>query len=79
MGYEGHLRYVCVTIAFSSFPGIHARFGKWTTDAYPGCGCDACDETAGSEIERLNDMIHNVTRGRRAAGFARPWANHALV
>ncbi len=26
-----------VTIAFSSFPGIHARFGRWTTSAYPGC------------------------------------------
>ncbi len=53
-----------ITIAFSSFPGIHARFGKWTRDAYPGCGCDACDETAESEIKRLKDMIHNVTRGR---------------
>ena len=53
-----------ITIAFSSFPGIHARFGNWTKDAYPGCGCDACDETAESEIQRLNDMIHNVTRGR---------------
>ena len=25
-----------VTIAFSSFLGIHARFGRWTTNAYPG-------------------------------------------
>ena len=57
-------RAATITIAFSSFPGIHARFGKWTTDTYPGCGCDACDETVETEIERLNDMIHNVTRGR---------------
>ena len=26
-----------ITIAFSSFPGIHARFGRSTTSAYPGC------------------------------------------
>ena len=53
-----------LTVAFSSFPSIQVRFGKWTTDTYPGCGCDACDETADSEIERVNDVIHNVTRGR---------------
>ncbi len=61
-----------ITIAFSSFPGIHARFGKWTTVTYPGCGCDACDETADSEIERLNDMIHNVTRGRFREAMGEP-------
>ncbi len=62
-----------ITVAFSSFPGIHVRFGKLTTEPYPSCGCDACDETADSEIERLNDMIHNVTRGRFREAIAEKW------
>jgi hypothetical protein len=40
-------------IAFSDFPGLRVRFGRWYAVALPTCGCDACDETAESETERL--------------------------
>jgi hypothetical protein len=50
-----------IVVAFSTFPGIVARFGRWCTAAFPTCGCDACDETAEGEIERLNSMIDNLT------------------
>jgi hypothetical protein len=53
-----------IVIAFSDFPGIVVRFGRWCTAAFPTCGCDACDETAESEIERLKSMIDNLTAGR---------------
>ncbi len=32
--------------------------------AFPICGCDACDETADSETERLKSLIDNLTAGR---------------
>jgi hypothetical protein len=53
-----------IVVAFSDFPGIVVRFGRWCTTAFPVCGCDACDETAESEIERLKSMIENLTAGR---------------
>ena len=51
-------------IAFSDFPGLRVRFGHWYVVAFPTCGCDACDETAESETERLGSLIDNMTAGR---------------
>ena len=53
-----------MVVAFSAFPGLHVRFGRWYTVAFPTCGCDACDETAESELQRLSALIDNVTAGR---------------
>ena len=53
-----------ITIVFSNFPGLHIRFGRWLTEPFPDCGCDACDESAEGEIERLTDMVDDVTAGR---------------
>jgi hypothetical protein len=33
-------------------------------DAFPSCGCDACDEHAEEEIERLAWLVDQVTAGR---------------
>lgn len=53
-----------ILVAFTIFPGLGVRLGRWHTDRYPGCGCDACDETAGIEIARFQRMIDDVTAGR---------------
>ena len=53
-----------IVVAFSTFPDLHVRFGRWYIEAFPSCGCDACDESAEGEIERLNDMVDDVTAGR---------------
>lgn len=34
-----------ITIAFTDFPGLGVRVGRWLTDRFPPCGSDACDET----------------------------------
>ena len=52
------------TVAFSAYPGLRIRFGRWHTRLFPVCGCDACDESAEGEVERLNEMIENLTAGR---------------
>jgi Family of unknown function (DUF6226) len=67
-----------IAVAFSTFPGIVVRLGRWCTSAFPTCGCDACDETAEGEIERLKSMIHNLTAGRfreaiRISADGTPW------
>lgn len=61
-----------ITIAFSSFPGLHIRFGRWLIEPFPGCGCDACDESAEGEIERLIDVVDDVTAGRFREGVRIP-------
>ena len=53
-----------IVVVFSAFPGLRVRFGRWHMLAFPTCGCDACDETAESEIKRLSSLIDNVTAGR---------------
>ena len=40
-----------IAVAFSAFPGLHVRFGRWHTELFPVCGCDACDESAEDQIE----------------------------
>ena len=52
-----------ITVAFSDFPGLNVRFGRWSTELFPVCGCDACDESADEEIKRVTRMIESVTGG----------------
>ena len=53
-----------ISVVFTAFPGLRIRFGRWYIEPFPDCGCDACDESAEGEIERLNDMVDDVTAGR---------------
>ena len=52
-----------ITVVFSDFPGLHVRIGRWRTKLFPVCGCDACDDSAEDEIERLTMMVEGVTTG----------------
>jgi hypothetical protein len=53
-----------LTITFTTFPGLKVRVGRWCTDGFPSCGCDACDETADTEAGRLEEIIDAVVAGR---------------
>ena len=53
-----------ISVVFTAFPGLRIRFGRWYIEPFPVCGCDACDESAEGEIERLSDMVDDVTAGR---------------
>jgi len=66
-----------IVVTFSAFPGVRVRFGYWSTDAFPGCGCDAGDETSQSEAERLDQMVDDVTMGRFREGIQLPVAGYA--
>ena len=59
-------------VVFSNFPGLHVRFGRWYKEPFPSCGCDACDESAEGEIERLSEMVEDVTAGRFREALRRP-------
>jgi hypothetical protein len=53
-----------LVVTFTAFPGLRVRFGRWCMIAFPTCGCDACDETAESEAERLKSLVDNLIAGR---------------
>ena len=61
-----------ITVAFSTFPSLYVRFGRWCREPFPDCGCDACDLTADGEIERLNEMVDDVIAGRFREAIDRP-------
>jgi hypothetical protein len=53
-----------VVLAFSKFPGVYVRLGRWCTAAFPACGCDACSEVVEIEAERLRSLIDDAIAGR---------------
>jgi len=61
-----------IAVVFSTFPGLNVRFGRWFTEPFPSCGCDACDESAEDEIERLNEMVDDVVARRSCEAIRRP-------
>ena len=66
-----------IVVVFTAFPGLHVRFGRWRTEAFPLCGCDACDETADGEAARLSGMVDDVTAGRFREAIGLPLIGHA--
>ena len=52
-----------VVFLFTDFPGILIRFGEWRTEAFPVCGCDACDEKPDDVTFRMRTMIELVVAG----------------
>ena len=61
-----------IVVTFTAFPGLYVRFGRWYTEAFPSCGCDACDESAEYEIEQLEERVDDVTAGRFREAIRRP-------
>ena len=53
-----------ITIAFTDFPGLAVRVGRWVTDYFPSCGCDACDEMPEGEFEALKELLCDVVAGQ---------------
>ena len=53
-----------VTIAFTDSPGLKVRVGRWVTEVFPTCHCDACDEMPEEEFERLTELLDDVVAGR---------------
>ena len=68
-----------LAIAFTTFPSVVVRSGWWLADAFPACGCDACDETATEEGERLEALVADVVAGRLREEITIPWLGPARL
>ena len=61
-----------IVAAFTNFPGLHVRLGRWHIEALPACGCDACDESVERQVESLEQMVEGVVHGRFREALRRP-------
>jgi hypothetical protein len=52
-----------ITIAWTAFPGLYVRVGGWHIEAFPHCGCDACDEDPTELVGELHDIVDAVVGG----------------
>lgn len=62
-----------LTVVVTGFPGVQVLAGALHEEAFPACGCDACDDSAESEAERIEHLVLAVAAGRFAEGFRRAW------
>ncbi|MGI8516956.1 MAG: DUF6226 family protein [Acidimicrobiia bacterium] len=52
-----------LTFMFTEFPGVVVRVGGWCVEAFPACGCDACNEPPGEVVERLSELVGAAVEG----------------
>ncbi|HJR87249.1 MAG TPA: DUF6226 family protein [Acidimicrobiia bacterium] len=50
-----------LTFMFTDFPGVIARAGASCVQAFPSCGCDACDESPSAATKRLRELVEAAT------------------
>ncbi|MBO0983744.1 DUF6226 family protein [Rathayibacter sp. SD072] len=52
-----------LTFVLTDFPGVLLRAGALTQDAFPHCGCDACDDDVVRLVEDLEGFVLGVVAG----------------
>jgi hypothetical protein len=52
-----------LAVAFTTFPSLLVRAGRWYRTSFPVCGCDACGGSAAEEACRLDELVGHVVAG----------------
>jgi len=71
-----------LTFGLTSYPGVVVHAGLLHEFIFPSCGCDACDETAESEADRLERLVLAVAAGGYGERYPvgrRGWSEYALT
>lgn len=68
-----------IGFAFTGFPSVVLRFGRWHAQEFPWCGCDACNANATDEARRLDAYVKTVVDGRYAEELRRRWFRSARL
>lgn len=64
-----------LTVVYTSFPGLVVRFGRWHVEAFPRCGCAACDEDVDDLAAELAERVEALVQGglvESSSGSRRP-------
>lgn len=71
-----------LTFVLTGYPGVVVHAGMLHSFPFPVCGCDACDETALTEADRLERLVLSVAAGGYAERYPvgrRRWREYALT
>lgn len=52
-----------LALGYTDFPGVLVRMGRAHIEAYPSCGCDACNEDPADLIEQLTGTVDAYVGG----------------
>lgn len=68
-----------LSVAFTPFPSLLVRCGRWTATSFPLCGCHACGETAAGEGTRFQELVRDVVAGHFTEELKIPWLGRASL
>ena len=72
-----------LAIAFTDFPGVILRLGRWYAEALPGCGCDACAEQPDDLVAEMYTQVDALVEGglweRVRRGVTSSWSETRLI
>ena len=68
-----------ISVAFTSFPGLIVRCGRFFSTPLPVCACDACGASADDEARRFQGTMANVVSGNFREDIELPFFGSAQV
>lgn len=72
-----------LAIAFTDFPGVILRLGRWYEESFPACGCDACGEQPDDLVADLRTQVDAHVEGglweRVRRGMTSSWSETRLI
>lgn len=68
-----------LTVSFTAYPGLLVRFGEWQVEAYPHCGCDACDEQPTELIQEFRERVSRVVNEGFTESLRHRWRRSVLI
>jgi uncharacterized protein DUF6226 len=72
-----------LAIAFTDFPGLMVRLGRWWAEELPACGCDTCAEDPAELVEVLRTQAIALVEGglweRVRRGVGGSWFETRLI
>lgn len=75
-----------LAVLFTDHPGVFVRTGRWSVEAFPHCGCDACDEQPDDLIQDMERFVEGYVTGgqvetltRRALRLEQPDGSSTLT
>jgi hypothetical protein len=72
-----------LAIAFTDFPSVVLRLGRWHEESLPSCGCDACDEQPQDLVAEMRAQVEALVEGglweRVRRGVTGSWSETRLI
>jgi hypothetical protein len=72
-----------LAVAFTDFPGLMVRLGRWWAEALPACGCEGCGEDPAELAAVLRVQVNALVEGglweRVRRGVGGSWFETRLI